>query len=171
MVINTKQLSIVWTTTGDWVDILIYPYVKLNSASMEPITIKYDADSFEADVEIETIIGIFNGEPSLRQYLEGVNLEAYNCKEDFYSCIVPSLEMKAPPCKKLDRFTISKKEFWTKGLPEIKFIRADLLSGNKHISIGTAIRLEALKYSRIAVKNAEPWEVPNRFSGLITERW
>lgn len=157
MVITTKQLAIVCTTTDYWVEISVYPYVKPNSTSMEPITIKYDADSLESDIELEIIIGIFNGEPSWRRlHLEGGNLEASDCKEDFYSYIIPNLEIKVSPCKKVDHFTISKREFWTEGLPEIKFISADLLSGNKHISVETAIRLEALKYSRIALKNADP---------------
>lgn len=161
MVITTKRLSISCIATSHWIEISIYPYVKLNSSSSEPVTIKYDADSLESDVELETIIERFTGEPSWKRlHLEGGNLETSDCKEDFYSCIVPNLEIKVSPCKKLDHFTISKREFWTEGLPEIKFISADLLSGNKHISVKTAIRLEALKHSRMALRNIDPLDIP-----------
>ena len=161
MVITTKRLSISCIATSHWIEISIYPYVKLNSSSSEPVTIKYDADSLESDVELETIIGLFNGEPSWRrQHLQGVNLENDEYSKDFYSYAIPHMELEASPYLKITHFTLSKKDFWTPGIPEVKFMSEDLLAGKKHISIITAIKLESLKYCRIALRNIDPLDIP-----------
>lgn len=159
MVITTSRLEIVYSLTDQWVEISIFPKVDWYASSMKPVIIKYDADSLESDVELEIIIGLFNGEHTWRRlHLEGGYLEPGDFNKDFYSLVVPAIEIKAEPRKKLDHFTINIAEFWTRGLPEIHYLREDYLSNRNHISAKTAMRLEALKYVRLAIENASSLE-------------
>ena len=161
MRILTERLRIELTFQNELIRIYAYPHKEGLSGTHAMIPISYDESNIESDVDVKNIISeLVDEKEEWENYLngtakfdEGVYIENYispfsipSMGQDFLfdRCLI---EMVTP----LD-------DLLNTGYLEKEVIK-EVLDYHGCITISTAIALETIKYSRLAVANMEPIEV------------